>query len=73
LTLTQGVISKTTHNGHIDKKVHFGGMEFADPHPFTYPTVTVEPADGVVVIEVYTPTQSAATPNVPASETGDAE
>jgi hypothetical protein len=33
-------------------------MQYADPHPFTYPTTTVEPADGVIAIEITTPPQS---------------
>ncbi|MBA3484245.1 MAG: hypothetical protein H0T51_20780, partial [Pirellulales bacterium] len=55
LTITRGVISGTTTDGHVDKKSHFGGMQYADPHPFAYSTTTVEPADGVVAIEITTP------------------
>jgi hypothetical protein len=72
LTVSRGALGETKPDGHIDKKVHFGGMAFADPRPFAYPTMTVEPVDGVVVIEVHTPTKNAASPNVSASETGDA-
>jgi hypothetical protein len=73
LTVSQGVMGETTPNGHLDKKVHFGGMAFADPHPFAYPALTVEPADGVVVIEVDRPAPSAASRKVSASDTGDAK
>jgi hypothetical protein len=35
-------------------------MKFADPHPFTYPTVTVEPADGKIAVEVFSPATKSA-------------
>jgi hypothetical protein len=40
--------------GYVETKVHYGGMKFADPHPFTYPTITVEPVDGRIKLEVTT-------------------
>jgi hypothetical protein len=58
LTVTKGAITGSTTAGHVDRKSHYGGMQYADPHPFTYPTTTVEPADGVIAIEITTPPQS---------------
>jgi hypothetical protein len=55
LKLTRGKISKIEPEGYVESKRHFGGMIFADPHPFTYPTVTVEPADGKIAVEVISP------------------
>lgn len=55
LTLTGGKIASITSQGYRDAKVHYAGMQYADPHPFEYPTVVVEPEDGRVTIEVTTP------------------
>jgi hypothetical protein len=55
LTVTHGKLTTINPKGYLETKVHFGGMKFADPHPFTYPSFTVEPAGGRIVIEVATP------------------
>jgi len=55
LVVTTGEITDYNPRGWTDEKVHFGGMRFADPHPFTYPTVTVAPADGRIVVEISAP------------------
>jgi hypothetical protein len=55
LKLTRGKIAKIVPDGYVESKRHFGGMKFADPHPFTYPTVTVEPENGKMAIEVVSP------------------
>jgi hypothetical protein len=55
LKLTRGKIGKIEPEGYVESKRHFGGMKFADPHPFTYPTVTVEPTDGMICVEVILP------------------
>jgi hypothetical protein len=52
LTILQGTITNLNPQGYIETKVHYGGMKFADPHPFTYPTVTVTPADGRIMLEI---------------------
>jgi Domain of unknown function (DUF4962) len=52
LKVIQGTISKVDPKGYVDAKRHYGGMQFADPHPFVYPMVTVQPANGKVVIEI---------------------
>jgi hypothetical protein len=41
--------------GFVETKRHFGGMKFADPHPFAYPKLTVAPVEGRIIIEVVTP------------------
>ncbi len=55
LKITQGKITKIDPQGFVESKRHFGGMEFADPHPFTYPTMTVAPENGRIALEVTTP------------------
>ena len=60
LKLSRGKISKIDPQGYIESKTHFGGMKFADPHPFVYPTVTVEPENGKIVVEVCSPQFKAA-------------
>jgi hypothetical protein len=55
LTVTHGKLTAINPEGYVETKVHFGGMKFADPHPFTYPTFTVEPVDGRIVIEIASP------------------
>jgi hypothetical protein len=55
LTITKGTVVAINSQGYVDAKHHFGGMKFADPHPFTYPTITVKPVDGRIRLEVVTP------------------
>ncbi|MCA9101110.1 MAG: hypothetical protein KDA63_08175 [Planctomycetales bacterium] len=52
LVVSCGSIAGIEKDGFIDKKSHYAGMEYADPHAFTYPLVTVVPQDGRVTIEV---------------------
>jgi hypothetical protein len=52
LKVIQGTVSKIDPKGYVDAKRHYGGMQFADPHPFVYPMITVQPANGKVVIEI---------------------
>ena len=63
--------SKIEPEGYVESKPHFGGMKFADPHPFVYPTVTVEPENGKIVVEVSSPTTKAATSNDFTALSGD--
>ena len=58
LSVRKGSIAEVNPEGLVEKLVHFGGMKWADPHPFTYPTIKVEPADGQIVLEVVTPDSS---------------
>jgi hypothetical protein len=60
LTVTHGTIHAVDPKGFVETKVHFGGMKWADPHPFTYPTVTVDPQDGKIVAEVISPVSKSA-------------
>ena len=55
LTVARGNITAVKPDGFVEAKQHYEGMKFADPHPFVYPTVTVEPTDGKVVVEVSSP------------------
>jgi hypothetical protein len=55
LTVKRGRIDSVNPSGYTDRKAHYAGMEFADPHPFVYPAVTVNPEDGRVEIEVTKP------------------
>jgi hypothetical protein len=50
--IAQGMVGTIAPRGFVETKVHFGGMKWADPHPFVYPTVSVEPVNGRIVIEV---------------------
>jgi hypothetical protein len=59
LKISRGKISKIDPRGYIDAKTHYGGMKYADPHPFTYPTLTVEPENGKIVVEVFSPLSKA--------------
>jgi hypothetical protein len=52
LMIKRGTLTAMNPQGYVEEKRHFGGMKFADPHPFTYPTFTVEPADGRIELEV---------------------
>jgi hypothetical protein len=69
LTLKKGNIVAMKPDGFVETKVHFGGMKFADPHPFTYPTFTVEPQDGQIALEVVCPTDREHTANTTANLT----
>ncbi len=53
LTVTRGRIARVDPRGYAEKKVHYGGMEFADPHPFIYPVVTASPEQGVLEISIH--------------------
>ena len=55
LRIVRGTIAKIDPQGCVDAKRHYGGMHWADPHPFTYPTIDVAPADGKIVIEIANP------------------
>jgi hypothetical protein len=55
LEVAQGTIVAINPRGRADAKAHYGGLQYADPHPFTYPTVTVKPADRRLEIVVTTP------------------
>ncbi|HVX59742.1 MAG TPA: DUF4962 domain-containing protein [Pirellulales bacterium] len=48
LTVTRGRLAEIDPRGYTETKVHYGGMRFADPHPFVYPVVTLAPEGGVV-------------------------
>jgi hypothetical protein len=54
LTILKGRLTNLNPQGYVETKVHYGGMKFADPHPFTYPTITVEPVDGRLRLDVVT-------------------
>ncbi|MEO2045554.1 MAG: hypothetical protein ABGX16_03150 [Pirellulales bacterium] len=55
LQVVEGTIVSIQPSGRTDAKAHYGGMQYADPHPFTYPTITVKPADGQLKVIVTTP------------------
>jgi hypothetical protein len=55
LKIVRGTITKLDPQGLVDAKRHYGGMHWADPHPFTYPTIDVAPAGGKIVIEITNP------------------
>jgi hypothetical protein len=52
LTVTRGDISRVDSMGYTETKRHYGGMQFADPHPFVYPVVTARPDHGRLEITV---------------------
>lgn len=52
LRVAQGKISRIEAEGYVESKRHFGGMKFADPHPFIYPTMTVAPENGSIFVKV---------------------
>jgi len=52
LTVSVGTISLSDAKGFVETKVHYAGMKYADPMPMVYPTVTVDPENGVVQVEV---------------------
>ena len=55
LTVKRGSISGIDPRGFLETKVHYGGMKFADPHPFVYPVVTARPDGGVLELEITVP------------------
>jgi len=55
LELVSGTVTSTTPKGFVETKIHYGGMKFADLHPFVYPTVTVEPENGRIAVLVTNP------------------
>jgi hypothetical protein len=52
LAVTRGSIERIDPHGYIETKRHYGGMQFADPHPFVYPVVTARPDRGQLEITV---------------------
>lgn len=52
LTVIKGSIAAVDPKGYTETKTHYGGMKFADPHPFVYPVVTAKPDGGVIEIEI---------------------
>ena len=55
LEVAIGYIESIDPTGFVESKSHFGGMKYADPHPFTYPVVTVQPDSGALEILITTP------------------
>ena len=55
VTITEGHIESIDPQGFVETKTHYGGMKYADPHPFVYPTVKVVPEEGNIKIIVSTP------------------
>ena len=47
--------------GYVDEKKHYGGMSFADPHPFAYDTVTIAPEEGGIGLVITGPAEAAPT------------
>jgi hypothetical protein len=62
LDIVKGTIETLNPAGRVDAKAHYGGMQYADPHPFTYPTITVKPVDGWLEVTVLTPDSAQETP-----------
>jgi hypothetical protein len=54
LAVTRGEITRIDPKGYTETKRHYGGMRFADPHPFVYPVVTARPDRGRLEITVTT-------------------
>jgi len=50
-----GHIESIDPTGFVESKSHYGGMKYADPHPFTYPVVTVQADSGTLEVLVTTP------------------
>ena len=50
--MTRGNIARIDPKGYIETKRHYGGMRFADPHPFVYPVVMARPDRGRLEITV---------------------
>jgi hypothetical protein len=44
--------------GYVDKKAHYAGMAFFDPHPFVYPVMTVTPKNERIELELTVPSES---------------
>jgi hypothetical protein len=59
LVVEHGKITEFKADGYHETLVHFGGMKWADPCPHTFPTVRVEPENGVVALTVERPTDPA--------------
>ncbi len=55
LEVAIGHIESINPTGFVESKSHYGGMKYADPHPFTYPVVTAQAASGALEILVTTP------------------
>lgn len=55
LIVVTGEIAAVDNAGYTETPVHFGGMKLADPCPRTYTTVKVDPAEGLVRLEVRVP------------------
>jgi len=52
LEVQHGEVVSVDPEGFVETKIHYGGMKYADPHPFTYPTITVAPVEGRIMIVV---------------------
>jgi hypothetical protein len=52
VAVTRGSIERIDPQGYTETKRHYGGMKFADPHPFVYPVVTARPDRGQLEITV---------------------
>ncbi len=52
LAVTRGHIARIDLKGYAETKRHYGGMRFADPHPFVYPVVIARPDRGRLEITV---------------------
>lgn len=55
LEVTRGRVTAVDPNGFEKKKVHFGGMKFADPKPMVYATVTASPDNGWLELTIAKP------------------
>ena len=58
LAITRGSLAVIDPKGYLETKVHFGGMKFADPHPFVYPVVTARPDGDTLEITITVPEPS---------------
>jgi len=58
LTLDRGWIAEIEKDAHRDAKAHYAGMQYADPHPFSYPVLTAKPEDGKMVLRIELPADS---------------
>ena len=61
LEVRRGEIVGVVEDGYRETKKHYGGMQFADPHPFVYPVTTVRPVAGRIDLEVALPGGARAT------------
>jgi hypothetical protein len=55
LRVTRGSLAAIEPEGYLETKVHYGGMKFADPHPFVYPVVAARPHGGVLEVTISIP------------------